>query len=101
MSETGRVGGVGGLEGEGSLGADLACGAVVDRRWGVQSDACVAVDVVVVVEEHGAERAGVLDAAEPPGEGRAVLEGLEVRLAEGVVVADVRAAVASGDAEVD
>ena len=67
MSEAGRVGGVGGVEGGGALGADLAGGAVVDRRWGVQPDAGVAVDVVVVIEERHAERAGVLDRAEAPG----------------------------------
>ena len=81
VPEPGRVGGVGGVEGDGPLGADLAGGAVVDRRRGVQPDAGVAVDVVVVIEERGAERAGVFDRAEPAGERRAVLEGLEVRLA--------------------
>jgi hypothetical protein len=63
----------------------------------VQADAGVAVDVVVVIEERGAERAGVVDRAEPAGERRAVLEGLEVRLAVGVVVADVGSAAAAGD----
>ena len=101
VAEPGGVGGVGGVEGDGALGADLGGGAVVDRRWGVQPDAGVAVDVVVVIEEHGAERPGVFDRAEAAGKRRAVLEGLEVRLRIGVVVADVWAAVAAGDAEVD
>ena len=78
VPESCRVGGVGGVEGDGTLGADLAGGAVVHRRWGVQPDAGVAVDVVVVIEERDAERAGVFDRAEPAGERRAVLEGLEV-----------------------
>ena len=44
------------------------------RRWGVQPDAGVAVDVVVVIEERGAEGAGVFDRAEAAGEHRGVLE---------------------------
>jgi hypothetical protein len=57
--------------------------------------------VVVVLEEAGAEAAGVLDRAEPSGERRAVLQRLEVRLGVGVVVGDVRARMGPGDAEVD
>jgi hypothetical protein len=57
----------------------------------------MSVHMVVVIEEGGAERAGVFDRAEPAGERRAVLEGLEVRLAVGVVVADVGSAAAAGD----
>jgi hypothetical protein len=47
----------------------------------------VPVLVVVVRKERLAERPGVLDAAETLGEGGAVLEGLELRLAVRVVVA--------------
>lgn len=65
------------------MGADLAGGAVVDRRGGVQPYAGVAVGVVVVIEEHHAERSGVFDAAEPAGERGAVLEGLELGFAVG------------------
>jgi len=67
----------------------------------VQADAGVAVLVVVVVEERGAEAASVLDGAEPVGEGRAVLEGLELGFAVGVVVGHMRSAVRAGDAEID
>ena len=67
----------------------------------MQSDAGVAVDVVVVIEERGAERAGILDRAEPAGKRGAVLEGLEVRLGVWVVVADVGTAVAACDTQVD
>ena len=67
----------------------------------MQADAGVAVDVVVVVEEPLAEGSGVVDGPEAAGEGRAIFEGLEVRLGVRVVVADVRAAVAAGDAEID
>ena len=86
VAEPGRVGGVGGVEGLGPLGADLGGRAVVDRGRRVVADARVPVLVVVVGEERLAERPGVLDAAEALGEGRAVLEGLELRLAVGVVV---------------
>src|SRR6266480_1722167 len=59
--------------------------------------------VVVVHEEHLAERSGVFDAAEALGELRAVLErlelGLEQGLAERVVIAHMRAAVGAADAE--
>jgi hypothetical protein len=47
MPEPGGVGGVGGVEGDGALRADLGAGAEVDRGRGVQSDAGVAVHVVV------------------------------------------------------
>ena len=78
--------------------ADLAGSAEMDRCWGVQRDAAVAVLVVVEGEELLAERAGIGQAAEVAGEGRAVLQRLELSFAEGVVVTDVRAAVAAGDA---
>jgi hypothetical protein len=47
----------------------------------------MAVDVVVVLEELRTEGPGVLDGTEPVGECRAVLEGIERRLGERVVVA--------------
>ena len=53
------------------VGADLGCGAVVDRRGGVQSDPGMAVLVVVVAEEHLAETAGIGQGPEPVGEARA------------------------------
>ena len=52
----------------------------------MQANARVTMNVVVVVEEHVAERASVLDAAEALGERRTVLEGLERRLTERIVV---------------
>ena len=42
--------------------------------------------VVVVIEEHVAECAGVFDATEALGKRRAVLEGLERRFTERIVV---------------
>ena len=49
---------------------------------GEEAEAGVAVVMVVGVEELGAERAGSLDGGERPREARAVLQGLELRLAE-------------------
>lgn len=54
------------------------------------ADPRVAVVVVVLVEKRLAERPCVGDRAEALGEARAVLEGLELRLAVGVVIAHVR-----------
>ena len=51
----------------------------------------MAVLVVVVVEEPGAEGPGVLDRTEPLREGGEVLEGLEAGLGVEVVVGDVGA----------
>jgi hypothetical protein len=60
--------GEGGVEGDGALAADLAGGAVVDRRGGVEPDAGVAVLAVVPGEEVDAEGSGVVDAGEAGGE---------------------------------
>jgi hypothetical protein len=79
------VAGVGGGEDLGAVGADGLGGSEVDGCRGVQSEPGVVVLVVVVVEELLAERAGVLDVLEVVGEGGAVLEGLERRLAAEVV----------------
>ena len=56
--------------------------------------------VVVLAEEFLAERAGVLDVVEAVRERRAVLEGLELRFAVRVVVADVGPGVGLGDVQV-
>jgi hypothetical protein len=76
VAESGGVRGVGGGERFGPGGADLGGGAVVDRRRGVEPDAGMAVDMVVVIEELGAERPCIRDRAEAAGEGRAVLRVL-------------------------
>ena len=77
--------GVGGGEDGGAGGVDLLGLAGVYDVGGEQPEAGVAVMVVVGVEELGAERAGVLDRGEGGGEARAVLQGLELRFAVGVV----------------
>ena len=87
MTEAGGIDGVGGCERLGPLGADVLSRGVVDRSGCVVADARMAVVVVVVVEEGPAEGPGVLQRAEALGEARAVLEGPELCLAVGVVVA--------------
>ncbi len=69
MAEPGRVRLVGGGQRLGPGGADLGGGAVVDRCRGVEPDAAMAVDVVVVIEECRAERAA--SAIEPNRPGKA------------------------------
>ncbi len=89
VAEPGWLGSVGGVQSSSTLRADLRSGPVVERSRGVSAHAGMAVDVVVVIERDRAEGPGVLVAAEATWECRAVLEGLEVRLPEGVVVAHV------------
>ena len=101
MREPCWVRGVGVIEGGGALFSDLGGGAVVDQGWCVESDAGLAVGVVVVVEELDAERSGIGDRAEPVGERRTVFEGLELGFGVQVVVGDVRARMRAGDAEID
>ena len=75
------VGGVGGLQHPGPLGADLLGPAVVEVGGGVEPDPGVAMLGVVPAEEPGAEAVGVLIGAEPVGELGPLLEGLELGLA--------------------
>ena len=91
----------GAVEGGLTVGADLGRGVEMDRGWGVHADPGVAVLVVVVGEELLGERAGVGQGPEAVGEDRGVLQGLERRLAVGVVVGHVRSGVGAGHAEVD
>jgi hypothetical protein len=86
------MGGVGTLQDLGASGDDRLGVAGVDVGRGQQRDPRVVVLLVVVQTSRrtrGSTR-GVLDAAEPVGEGGVVLEGLELALRVGVVVRDVR-----------
>ena len=82
-----RVGFVGGVQSHLSLFSNLQMRAVVDRRGSVQSNAGVSVLVIVKREEAFAEHPRVFETSEARREGRAVLERLEGRFGEGVVVA--------------
>ena len=57
--------------------------------------------VVVSAEEPLAVGSAILDAAEAPGEVGTVLQGLELRLGERVVVRGVRPAVGLGELQID
>src|SRR5450830_1260464 len=74
--------------------------AVMDLGRSQISDAGVVVLVVVPGEEPLAEDAPLLDRAEAAGKLRAVLQGLELRLREGVVVGHVGPAVGLFDTQV-
>ena len=89
-----------GAEHGGSFVAHGLGSAVVDVGGNVQAQAGMAVLVVVPAEESLAVQPGSLDRGEPGGEVRAILQRLELSLAVGVVVRDVRSGVGLGDAEV-
>ena len=74
--------------------------AVVDLVRGHEADPGVMMILVVPVEELAAEGLGILDAAEPAGKARLVLQGFEVALGERVVVRGVRPVVRAGDAKI-
>ena len=80
---------------------DGLCRAVVDAVWGHVADARVLMLVVVPGEELMTESACVGQATEARREVGSVLQGLELGLAERVVVGHVRAAVTLGDVQVD
>ena len=69
--------------------------AAVNVGGSEQGDAGVPVFVVVPMEESLAVGAGVFDGAESLGEVRAVFQGLELGLREGIVVGDVGAGMGS------
>ena len=94
------MGRVGGHEHLLPLRADRGGLAEVHDGGREKSQAAVTVLVVVPGEEALAERAPVFERAEAIRELRTVLQGLELRFRERVVVGDVGAAVGLGDAEV-
>lgn len=79
-----------GVQGVGTLLEQGLSLAVVDRRRGHVADAGMAMAVVVPREELLTMGARVFDAAKALREVGTVLEGLELRLGEGVVVPDGR-----------
>jgi hypothetical protein len=76
--------GEGGVENHLASGADLLSPAEMDIGRRVQGDAGVAVAVVVVGEEPGAEHPGRLDAREPARETAPVLEVLNCASEKGL-----------------
>jgi hypothetical protein len=85
--------GVDGGEQLGPRDLNVRRSAVVDVGRGVQAEAGMAVLVVVVGEEALAVGPRILDRAEPAGELGPVLQPLELRFGERVVVGDVGAGV--------
>ena len=74
--------------------------AVVHVIGGEHGDSAMAVLGVVPREERPAEGDGGVDIVESPGETGVVLQGLELGLGEGVVIADVGAAQRASHPEV-
>ena len=60
--------------------------------WGEHRDPGMTMLGVVPGEEGAAESGRDGDVFEPPGEAGVVLQGLELRLGEGIVIADLGAA---------
>ncbi len=84
-----------------ALGDDLISPVVVEHFRREQTDAAVVVLGVVPEQGDLAERAGILDRAEPFGGNSArAFQGFELAFRERVVIGDVRAAMGLGDAEV-
>jgi len=94
------VGVVGGGQGVLPVLVDRVGGGEVDRGRGVPRDRGGAVDVVVLVEEAGAELAGVGQGGERGRELGQVLQGLELCLGVRVVVADPGPGVGAGHTQV-
>jgi hypothetical protein len=74
--------------------------AVMHLVRGHQADPGMMMVLVVPMEEAAAETSGILDAAKSLGEGRLILQSLEVTFGERVVLGGVRSIVRSGYAEV-
>ena len=92
--------GVGGIQHDLALLADVPGLSGVDLSGRQQADAAVVVAVVVPVEELAAEGACVLDGAEAVGKFRAIFHRLELTLRVGVVVGLVGPRVGLGDPEI-
>src|SRR6266849_924289 len=88
--EAPRVRGAGGVQHGLAFVLDRGRGADMHRVRGMQPYPGMPVLMVVIGEEHAAERAGVLQRPERAGESRAVLQRLELRLTVRVVIADLR-----------
>ena len=74
--------------------------ADVDDGGRQEADRAMTMFVVVPGEEHLPERTAILDRAESLGKLGTVLERLEVRFREGVIVGNMRAAVGFRHAEI-
>ena len=98
--ESFRVCREGDVQGVGALLKQRVGVAVMNRGRCHEADARMAMAVVVPGEELLAVRACILDTAKARRKVGTIFEGLELRLGEGVVVRDIRAAVGFGDLKI-
>ena len=100
MDEAFGVKGPGGLQGTSALSQHIRCSVMMDIIGGEHRDPGMAVLGVVPGEERPAEGDGGGNVFEAAREAGVILQGLELRLGERVVVADLGAAQRAGDPEV-
>ena len=91
---------IGGIEDFSSGFLRLFCQTVMNSFQGEQPDPRMPMFCVIPGKEVLAEAPAVLNAAKTTREIRTVLEGLELRLGEQVVIARIRPAVGLGDSQV-
>ena len=92
MDEAFGVKGPGGLQGTSALSQHIRCPVMMDIIGGEHRDPGMAVLGVVPGEERPAEGDGGGNVFEAPREAGVILQGLELRLGERVVIADLGAA---------
>ena len=97
MDEAFGVKGPGGLKGPLTLFQHAVGSMMMDIIWGEHRDPGMAVLGVVPGEERPAEGDGGGDVFEAPREAGVILQGLELRFGERVVIADLGAAQRAGD----
>ena len=100
MDEAFGVKGPGGLQGTSALSQHIRCSVMMDIIGGEHRDPGMAVLGVVPGEERPAEGDGGGNVFEAAREAGVILQGLELRFGERVVVADLGAAQRAGDPEV-
>ena len=100
MDEAFGVKGPGGLQGRSALSQHIRYSVMMDIIGGEHRDPGMAVLGVVPGEERPAEGDGGGNVFEAPREARVILQGLELRFGERVVIADLGAAQRAGDPEV-
>ena len=91
-NEAFMVMGPGGLKGPLTLFQHAVGSMMMDIIWGEHGDLCVAMLGVVPGEERSAEGDGSGEVVEAPREAGVVLQGLELRLGERVVIGHLGAA---------
>ena len=100
MDEAFGVKGPGGLQGTSALSQHIRCSVMMDIIGGEHRDPGMAVLGVVPGEERPAEGDGGGNVFEAAREAGVILQGLELRFGERVVIADLGAAQRAGDPEV-